>query len=240
VLRRILRKYYQHIEKNPDSLITRFYGAHCIKMSHADPLYVIVMANIFNQPFKIHDTYDLKGSWIDRGGKKGRVLGQLGKDMDLQKTINIGTNLKNKLVQIIIKDTQMLRDVHIMDYSLLLGFHYLDQGSNKDLVINLFKEIDVSQEEEDLIPLEDNESKKGSNQHSLLKKNNNYQVLFSEDQKTVYVLGIIDILQAYDTQKKMERFFKVFFACKDKHGVSVQGPEYYCRRFIEQITKRIG
>lgn len=34
----------------------------------------------------------------------------------------------------------------------------------------------------------------------------------------VYFLGIVDILQTWNTKKKLERFWKTRFRCKDGHG----------------------
>ena len=78
-------------------------------------------------------------------------------------------------------------------------------------------------------------------------------VLMSKDGDMVYFVGIIDVLQLYDCNKFSERVLKVYIQHKDKvcpsaptvlhfslcadcclqHGVSVQPPMPYCRRFIE-------
>jgi hypothetical protein len=67
-LMRSLRYYYNHIEYHRQSILMRILGAHSIKMSNSSSLYVIVMENMFSNPeTPIHEIYDLKGSWVDRG-----------------------------------------------------------------------------------------------------------------------------------------------------------------------------
>lgn len=48
----------------------------------------------------------------------------------------------------------------------------------------------------------------------------------------VYFFGIIDILQQWNTQKKIERFLKTVFKCQDKYGISAIPPDLYAKRFI--------
>jgi hypothetical protein len=52
----------------------------------------------------------------------------------------------------------------------------------------------------------------------------------------VYFFGIIDILQEYNTGKKIERFFKVYFRLKDPEGISAVPPIPYCFRFVEAMN----
>jgi len=51
-----------------------------------------------------------------------------------------------------------------------------------------------------------------------------------------YYMGIIDILQEYDTHKKFERFAKVYLRCKDPLGISCVEPEYYRERFVSAMN----
>lgn len=59
--------------------------------------------------------------------------------------------------------------------------------------------------------------------------------MLSNDQAELYFIGIIDILQAYNFDKKMERFFKVNFLFKDKDGLSVQPVDVYANRFLKCV-----
>lgn len=75
-LQSILVAYMEYMENNPNSLLVRFLGAHCLTMYGAE-LYFVVMLNIF-PAIKLSEIYDLKGSWENRYGftaesRKGRV-----------------------------------------------------------------------------------------------------------------------------------------------------------------------
>lgn len=64
-LRKILRHYYEHVRRNPNSLLTRFYGLHRVRMSNISKIYFVVMGNIFPPHKDIHETYDLKVAWLE-------------------------------------------------------------------------------------------------------------------------------------------------------------------------------
>ena len=57
----------------------------------------------------------------------------------------------------------------------------------------------------------------------------------SENGREVYFFGIIDILQKYNSSKKIERFFKVHVLRKEAKGVSSQPVGYYGNRFLEHM-----
>ena len=63
--RSMLKNYHEHLKANPNSLMTRFYGLHKIRIKKEGKrieLYLTIMNNLF----KHHDfdiRYDLKGSF---------------------------------------------------------------------------------------------------------------------------------------------------------------------------------
>eukprot|EP01059_Diplonema_ambulator_P009273 TRINITY_DN19110_c0_g1_i1.p1 TRINITY_DN19110_c0_g1~~TRINITY_DN19110_c0_g1_i1.p1 ORF type:complete len:807 (+),score=133.55 TRINITY_DN19110_c0_g1_i1:166-2586(+) len=68
LLKSFLRDYYLHLTRNPNTLIVRFYGLYAIKMHRgAKVTHFVVMDNVFLTKRHVHEVYDLKGSWIDRG-----------------------------------------------------------------------------------------------------------------------------------------------------------------------------
>jgi hypothetical protein len=68
-MREVLRKYYDYMHKNTDSLIIRFYGLHQVQWHDAygreQIRYLTIMGNIFKD-FKVGVRYDLKGSTVGR------------------------------------------------------------------------------------------------------------------------------------------------------------------------------
>jgi len=85
-LRKILPHYYQYISMNPDTLMTRFYGMHRVKMLHLKrKVHFVIMHSVFDTKQRIHRIYDLKGSTVGRssGPGKERKDGVVYKDCDL-------------------------------------------------------------------------------------------------------------------------------------------------------------
>lgn len=47
---------------NPNTLVTRIFGLHRLRMSATRKIYFVVMSNIFPPDKELHEVYDLKGS----------------------------------------------------------------------------------------------------------------------------------------------------------------------------------
>lgn len=45
----ILEKYHRHLKKNPESLLSRFYGIFTVKINFMKPISVVVMDNLMGQ-----------------------------------------------------------------------------------------------------------------------------------------------------------------------------------------------
>ena len=132
-LQKIAYKYYNHMRLHPNSLIVRFFGLHKVRLAPEQRfISVVVMENMFynsNQPCKIHERYDLKGSTVGRRSLKGgRVRGTYKgtmKDLDLgDQRIVIGPESKEALMDQLRADVEFLCECKIMDYSMLLGIHH--------------------------------------------------------------------------------------------------------------------
>lgn len=52
-----------------------------------------------------------------------------------------------------------------------------------------------------------------------------------------YFFGIVDILQEYNWEKKVEHFWKTSIMCKDKHGISAVNEKEYGERFLNAIDR---
>ncbi|KAH0609396.1 uncharacterized protein H6S33_012882 [Morchella sextelata] len=144
-LRHILRDYYKHVEDNPDTLISQFYGLHRVKTPFGRKIHFVVMNNLFPPHRDIHQTFDLKGSTIGRDFKEENLaqnpratlkdLNWLRRDMNL----NFGPTKKELFLQQVHRDVELLKRLHIMDYSLLLGIHDLTKGNSEDIRNNTLK-----------------------------------------------------------------------------------------------------
>jgi len=124
-LRQIMPEYYMYMMEHDDSLLVRICGMHRIKLdSLRKPLHFVILKSVyFNAASKrIHTVYDLKGSTIGRAAKRGEAVF---KDLDLthnKQKFKLGP-MKEKFMTQLEEDARFLANLHIMDYSLLVGIH---------------------------------------------------------------------------------------------------------------------
>ncbi|KAL6064144.1 Phosphatidylinositol-4-phosphate 5-kinase [Balamuthia mandrillaris] len=220
-LRRILTHYYEHLCKDGESLLTRFVGMYRMKMSAVDEVRFIVMLNIFATPKKIHERYDLKGSTVGRQTLFSCTMDKpidalMLKDLDLigRFRMALGTERKARFVSLLQRDAEFLASFGIIDYSLLLGVHFLDREENEPVIT----------------PLSATQLKRADGG------------IFASDndrmpKNAIYYCAIIDILQPYNTKKVLEHNMKALVYNKD--GISVCSPQKYVERFLRFITNYI-
>jgi 1-phosphatidylinositol-4-phosphate 5-kinase len=83
------------------------------------------MGNMFCTEFRIHRRFDLKGSSLGRSSDKIEINENTTlKDLDLNYSFYLEPSWRDALLKQIETDSEFLRNQGIMDYSLLLGFHY--------------------------------------------------------------------------------------------------------------------
>jgi len=126
LLRKILPQYYNYIKKHPHSLLVKYFGMHRVKPHRRDRIYFLIMGSVFHseEGMEIHEQYDLKGS---TKGRKSHPTESMKKDLDFiahGKEIHVGRKKAKMFKQQIKLDTEFLRKLGIMDYSLLVGIHY--------------------------------------------------------------------------------------------------------------------
>eukprot|EP01080_Neovahlkampfia_damariscottae_P002181 gene2181-2045_t len=121
-LKKILPFYYQHFRENFESLIVRIYGWYEI-----DDVHFIIMGGIFQTNIDVVEFYDLKGSTVGRTSKGAFPK----KDLDIEpKRFKFPIDEKLKLEKQLLIDTEFLKTMKIIDYSLLIGVHEVDSFSS--------------------------------------------------------------------------------------------------------------
>jgi len=231
LLKRQLPNFLRHFATNPKSLINRLYGLHALKIQNLK-IYVLVMGNLFNTSKKIHEKYDLKFSWVKRSVKGHSVDPSiLGKDKNLKRKMKLEQKQKDELTLQVESDVLFLTGQGIMDYSLLLGFHFI----GRDNVLPP-STASLNGEGEDEIKISMRELKEKSRETtSISKLKLENPGIVSADGKEIYFVGLIDILQTYNFNKQMERWFKIYCLHADKAGLSVQPVQVYCNRFLRGL-----
>ena len=130
------------------TLLPQYLGMYRLTVDN-DETYLVVMRNVFSNHLKIHTKYDLKGSTVDReASQKEREKREnffffksaiwrnifkffnfptdnpTFKDKDFLNDgvkIHIGEEAKARLMETLRADVSFLTNLHLMDYSLLLG-----------------------------------------------------------------------------------------------------------------------
>lgn len=138
-LRKILKDYYEHVEQNPNTLLSQFYGLHRVKIPYGRKIHFVVMNNLFPPHRDIHQTFDLKGSTIGRDFKEedlARNPRATLKDLNwLRRNLHLefGPEKKRLFIEQMERDVELLKRLKIMDYSLLVGIHDLEKGNQENL-----------------------------------------------------------------------------------------------------------
>ncbi|XP_054162486.1 phosphatidylinositol 4-phosphate 5-kinase type-1 alpha-like isoform X2 [Oppia nitens] len=137
-LLKLLPGYYMNLNQNPRTLLPKFFGQYCY-ICGGKNVRIIVMNNLLPSYVKMHQKYDLKGSTYKRKASKSeRKKGSpTYKDLDFMEYHPEGLFLEadtyNALIKTMQRDCLVLESFKIMDYSLLLGIHNLDEAANDKL-----------------------------------------------------------------------------------------------------------
>lgn len=142
-------------------------------------------------------------------------------------------------------DCLFLTKVHVMDYSLLVGIHFLLKG-NSDHLFDKSMSV-VEQQEGEFVrksvttsptvpDLSDSEERRLCVFYSDM---GGYRATWPDDTVAdqVYYLGIIDILTPYGKRKKLEHILKSIRY--DSDWISTINPLDYARRFLNFVADYI-
>ncbi|CAG8794477.1 7161_t:CDS:2, partial [Racocetra fulgida] len=128
---------------NPDTLLSRFYGLHRVKLPRGPKIHFVVMNNIFPPHRDIHEIYDLKGSTVGRETKVTNnhnprtVLKDLNW-INSEQHLELGPAKRTFFVEQLEKDVNLLQKLNIMDYSLLVGLHDTSRGNRDNIREDFF------------------------------------------------------------------------------------------------------
>ncbi|CAG11890.1 unnamed protein product [Tetraodon nigroviridis] len=132
-LQKLLPGYFMNINQNKRTLLPKFYGLYCVQAGGKN-IRIVVMNNLLPRIIPMHVKYDLKGSTYKRRAspKEREKAVPTQKDLDFIQDVPDGLLLEadnyNALCKTIQRDCLLLQSFKIMDYSLLLGIHNMDQA----------------------------------------------------------------------------------------------------------------
>ena len=220
------------------------------------------MTNVFVTSLHIDLRFDLKGSTIGRnvltGTKSDAEIFKNGdmalKDLDFNKMdekVDVGIK-RDIILKQLKKDVEFLNSINSIDYSLLLGIHYIKENEKYSLSKASTLKTDYNKKNESSfisgitnefnlennLDTESNTSSEKSVVDRLIQLKGIYDFedggVLSSNKKRVYYFGIIDILTEFNTTKKLEYFYKRIRYCSDK--MSCIPPKNYKERFYDYLN----
>jgi len=205
VLKTIVHSYYNHMKKYKFSFLIKLVGLHSVVIQNDVELFFVVMVNIFD-----------KSQHIDPQEKfdiKGSWVNRFSEKHAAEPRVYLGldTNLMNEKKFLYITENQKkkLKTQLELDSLFLNGHGIIDYS----LLLGI-QEVDSTKPHDTELP-----------PHGFM----------SHDNKEIYYVGLIDILQQYTLTKQLERFVKVWLHNKDKQGITIQPATTYRTRWLEMI-----
>ncbi|XP_055930867.1 phosphatidylinositol 4-phosphate 5-kinase type-1 alpha-like isoform X2 [Argiope bruennichi] len=137
-LTKLLPGYYMNLNQNPRTLLPKFYSLYCYQCGGKN-VRLVVMNNLLPSYITIHEKYDLKGSTYKRKASKHerKKASPTFKDLDFMERHPEGIFLEHEtytaLIKTITRDCRVLESFKIMDYSLLVGVHNVDQAKREKM-----------------------------------------------------------------------------------------------------------
>lgn len=246
VILRMLSAYFNHFRQNENTLLTKFFGLHCVRLTGAAQRKVrfIIMGNLFCTNHTIHRRFDLKGSSLGRLTDKPESeieATTILKDLDLKFFFRLQKALNEKFRWQIEKDSDFLEQERIMDYSLLVGLHFrepshltpIDDGTVDGTVEDSYvADMDKLLSDPSRFPLGISIPARIEKMERAIETELIGQPT-GECYNVVMFFGIIDILQDYDITKKLEHAYKSFQY--DPASISAVDPRLYAKRFRDFI-----
>uniref|UniRef100_A0AAQ5Z2A9 PIPK domain-containing protein n=1 Tax=Amphiprion ocellaris TaxID=80972 RepID=A0AAQ5Z2A9_AMPOC len=256
-LQKLLPGYFMNINQNKRTLLPKFYGLYCVQAGGKN-IRIVVMNNLLPRIIPMHLKYDLKGSTYKRRAspKEREKAVPIYKDLDFIQDLPDGLLLEadnyNALCKTIQRDCLLLQSFKIMDYSLLMGIHNMDQAS-RERERGVSNSGDSAGSEGAVTPDQRRPQAQKSlyctAMESIQGEARGKGALDSEDhmggiparnnkgERLLIYIGIIDILQSYRFIKKLEHSWKALV--HDGDTVSVHRPGFYAERFQQFMCNTV-
>ncbi|XP_049882577.1 phosphatidylinositol 4-phosphate 5-kinase type-1 alpha isoform X2 [Pectinophora gossypiella] len=261
-LQKLLPGYYLNLDQNPRTLLPKFFGLYCYQCNSKN-VRLVAMNNILPSSVKLHQKYDLKGSTYKRKANKSerQKSSPTYKDLDFMEHHSEGIFLEadtyTALIKTMQRDCRVLESFKIMDYSLLVGIHNLDEAAREKAEARKADAARACDDTGEPNKTQLNRSR-SINRQRLVAHSTAMESIQAESEpideeedvppggiparnargeRLLLFLGIIDILQSYRLRKKLEHTWKSMI--HDGDTVSVHRPSFYAQRFLDFMAKTV-
>ncbi|CAI6368492.1 unnamed protein product [Macrosiphum euphorbiae] len=254
----LLHRYTTYLNDNQESLLPKFSGFYNFQCKSTD-IKLVSMNNLLPSDIKIHQKFDLKGSTLGRiaSVNERKKKSPTYKDLDFnyefhRKGIFLKPDTRLALLKTIENDCEILKEFNIMDYSILIGVHYIDSSLQADENTSTTEALRKAATDRWESLMDDSvEDKSIQAETWTLSDKNHASLSGSIPSKSVYgeklllFVGIIDILQTFRIIKKLEYRLKTFKlkvtpgATETAESISVQPPVFYASRFLKYMTDTV-
>ncbi|XP_034016328.1 phosphatidylinositol 4-phosphate 5-kinase type-1 alpha-like [Thalassophryne amazonica] len=251
-LQKLLPGYFMNLNQNKRTLLPKFYGLYCVQAAGKN-IRIVVMNNLLPCAVRMHLKYDLKGSTYKRRAstKEREKAVPTYKDLDFIQDMSEGILLDsdkyNAVCKTIQRDCLVLQSFKIMDYSLLVGIHNVDQAcreqNSEEAVAGAAGQRKPQGQKSLYSTAIEAIQADGGSMGSLETEDKTGGIpgRNSKGERLLVYIGIIDILQSYRLVKKLEHSWKALV--HDGDTVSVHRPGFYADRFqkfmCNTVFKRI-
>ncbi|KAK5611029.1 Phosphatidylinositol 4-phosphate 5-kinase type-1 alpha [Crenichthys baileyi] len=232
-LQKLLPGYFMNLNQNKRTLLPKFYGLYCVQAAGKN-IRIVVMNNLLPSAVRMHLKFDLKGSTYKRRAspKEREKAVPTFKDLDFMQDMPEGLILEgdkyNAVCKTIQRDCLLLQSFKIMDYSLLVGVHNIDQASrDQDTEGDVDQTRPQVQKSLYSTAIEAIQAESGGVEP--VDQTGGIPARNSKGERLLVYIGIIDILQSYRFVKKLEHSWKALV--HDGDTVSVHRPSFYAERF---------
>jgi len=251
-LHAILKQYHEYVvERHGKTLLPQFLGLYRVTVDNSDT-YLLVMRNIFGGKYAIHKKYDLKGSTVQRQASEKEKTKELPtlKDNDFLEDndkLMLPADAKEQLMALLKSDTDFLTKLKLMDYSLLVGIHDVEQGKKEEtdaLAAQAHSSDPDSGDEAQSLP----ESPVASVGAfiSLTRDLNLDDEFFGipssaeSPKKLIYFIGLVDILTYYGVKKRTASAAKSVKYGSEAENISTVKPDQYARRLLDFVNRNVS
>ncbi|CAF2212729.1 unnamed protein product [Rotaria magnacalcarata] len=281
IQQKFLHAYYEHIKQTPGTFIAKLCGLYGYIPYISQQIGItvdsftlrfVIFSNIIPANIDIHEKYDVKGSSYKRDANfSERIKSSVTfKDNDFRdlhpQGLKIPNNIYRHLKEVLTRDVEFLEKLNIMDYSLLLIIHNMDNpippkrsgslealmGGIHDAMLSCM--LEQRNESDNSNTIESRSSLRMRKPNETLgfiyeeiptfdveyaKEYGGIPAINEKGEHLLVFFGIIDILQTFDICKVMQRHYQTVENPDVVKERSIVDAVFYAKRFKEFVFNRV-